>query len=510
MGTGDRAPSFPVGDQGPRRGLRAARRVRREPPQGPPSGGDHLAAAARVRLRGLFYGRLNYITILHFGHVYKYHKETAKQDRDTDSKDDGAKTKSWINKILTRFPENASIYDYSQVQYINSTTKLTIRCVKCQKDFTQAPNNHYSGQGCPLCHKPKPRTKEAFLDILWKKHPNNRLRYDYQLTNYKKSMQKITIACRKCKQSFKQSPHAHMQGDGCPKCAVEQRRSNIHDFIQKIYKIHPQNKYFYDYSNVTYVTNNKKIAIVCKTCHYEFKQRPYSHMQGNGCPKCANNRRKSNTQQFINKIYETHPQNKQLYDYTKVKYVTNATKVCILCKTCKHEFYQTPNQHLSLNQGCPNCASPKMEKAMLHILKKLNLFFIKEKIIFIPQKTHQHIGKYRKYDFYIPKYHLLIELDGTMHFKDILHFNSTTKKVICNDLFKNALATNSLPKTMQLHPYNVLRIDYKQNVQSMETLLQKTITNIENNQWQGSITFSDLSFYSHFYSKYYKHTKLFE
>ena len=59
-----------------------------------------------------------------------------------------------------------------------------------------------------------------------------------------------------------------------------------------------------------------------------------------------------------------------------------------------------------------------------------------------------------------------------------------------NDLFKNTLATNSLDGTNYntLNCYNLLRIDYQQTLQSMETLLLNTIANIQNNNWQGFIT----------------------
>ena len=179
-------------------------------------------------------------------------------------------------------------------------------------------------------------------------------------------------------------------------------------------------------------------------------------------------------------------------------------------------FKQSPDNHLKGN-GCPCCADtiplttaqfqqkvlrkyPQMEK----ILLKNRLEFIKEKCIKIPQTTHSHSGKLRRYDFYIPKYNLLIELDGTFHFKHIAHFNTSVKKIINNDLFKNALATNSLDGTnYTLNCYNLLRFDYQQTSQSMETLLLNTIANIQNNKWQGFITLSDFAFYSKFYTKYY-------
>lgn len=45
------------------------------------------------------------------------------------------------------------------------------------------------------------------------------------------------------------------------------------------------------------------------------------------------------------------------YDYSKVEYITNSTKVCIICPT-HGEFWQRPSKHL-LKQGCPKCKSAK-------------------------------------------------------------------------------------------------------------------------------------------------------
>jgi very-short-patch-repair endonuclease len=41
-------------------------------------------------------------------------------------------------------------YDYSQVEYINSKTKINIIC-KIHGLFTQKENNHLKGYGCPEC-----------------------------------------------------------------------------------------------------------------------------------------------------------------------------------------------------------------------------------------------------------------------------------------------------------------------------------------------------------------------
>ena len=42
-------------------------------------------------------------------------------------------------------------YDYSKVEYVNNSTEVTITCPK-HGDFSQTPNHHMLGSGCPLCN----------------------------------------------------------------------------------------------------------------------------------------------------------------------------------------------------------------------------------------------------------------------------------------------------------------------------------------------------------------------
>lgn len=59
------------------------------------------------------------------------------------------------------------------------------------------------------------------------------------------------------------------------------------------------------------------------------------------------------TQQFIEKARKIHGDK---YDYSKVEYVNNSTKVCIICPI-HGEFWQTPSHHIhkAHPRGCPKC-----------------------------------------------------------------------------------------------------------------------------------------------------------
>ena len=41
-------------------------------------------------------------------------------------------------------------YLYDKVNYVNTSTKVTITC-PIHGDFKQTPNNHLQGQGCQKC-----------------------------------------------------------------------------------------------------------------------------------------------------------------------------------------------------------------------------------------------------------------------------------------------------------------------------------------------------------------------
>ncbi|MDE5889115.1 MAG: hypothetical protein K2H20_03750, partial [Bacilli bacterium] len=153
----------------------------------------------------------------------------------------------------------------------------------------------------------------------------------------------------------------HLRGGGCPVCAqisrTNKRRDNTKTFIEKAKQKHGEK---YDYSKVNYVDSKTKVCIICKE-HGDFLIKPNNHLNGNGCSECGILKRTqkitSNLVEFIEKARKVHGDK---YDYTKVVYTNNHTKVCIICP--EHgEFWQEPNYHLC-GQGCPECGKLKSIK----------------------------------------------------------------------------------------------------------------------------------------------------
>jgi len=125
-------------------------------------------------------------------------------------------------KSIKEFIEDAivihgNLYDYSEVNYINSKTNVVIICKKHGK-FEQTPSNHYKF-GCQQCgwesiSYKKTCTLDHFVEKANKVYDN---KYDYTDTKYIDSYTDIIIKC-KTHGNFKKKPNKHLQGSGCPKC----------------------------------------------------------------------------------------------------------------------------------------------------------------------------------------------------------------------------------------------------------------------------------------------------
>ena len=123
-------------------------------------------------------------------------------------------------------------------------------------------------------------------------------------------------------------------------------------FIELAKKVHGTK---YDYSKVKYENSKTKVCIICPK-HGEFWQKPASHLNGRGCQECYNERRgeirKKTENEFLNELKNIFSDK---YDYSKLKYVDDHTKVCLICP--EHgEFWMTPSHLLGRKKGCPKCS----------------------------------------------------------------------------------------------------------------------------------------------------------
>ena len=192
-------------------------------------------------------------------------------------------TKSFIEKAKKKHGDNK--YDYSKVEYVNNITNVSIIC-KIHGIIEQSPSDHLRSVGCHKCGRVNAinhitKTTEEFIINSKIIHGNL---FDYSKVEYVNNITKVSIIC-KIHDVFEQSPHAHLNGSGCLKCCIENRKTKTTEqFIKDSILVH---KKCYDYSKVVYVNSITKVSIICKI-HGEFEQSPNAHLSKNGCNFCVN------------------------------------------------------------------------------------------------------------------------------------------------------------------------------------------------------------------------------
>ena len=324
------------------------------------------------------------------------------------------KKAKFIEKAKNRHGDK---YDYSKVEYINSTTKVCIIC-KEHGEFWQTPQGHVRGQGCPKCANIKRGDTfrsdgDTFVKRATVLHDG---KYIYDKDSYINAMTKVPILCLK-HGTFWMTPMNHLLGQGCPKC--NGRGLNTEEIIELFKEKHGDS---YDYSKVVFTKMHEKVCIICKE-HGEFWQTPSKHLLGQGCPKCSGIKkakgRTLTTNDFIEKSSKIH-NNKYVYDKTEYKGTYDSLTI-----TCPihGDFTQRANDHLN-GHGCPICGN-NMSLAEKEIEDYVKSFGIKTET-----KVRGILSNNKEIDILIPELSIGIEYDGLKwhsdEFKDKnYHLNKT-------------------------------------------------------------------------------------
>ena len=264
------------------------------------------------------------------------------------------------------------------------------------------------------------------------------------------------------------------------------KRLTTEEFKLKLEQENPTVELLSEYNG-----NKNYITVRCKIDGNVWETKPNWLKRGSRCSVCyhkLNGEMRRNTlEYFISKAREIHGDR---YDYSKVKYVNNKTKVCIICP--EHgEFWQRPDKHL-MGHGCTYCFSSfrqtteqfiakarkihgdrydysktvygknyrdpvciicpehgefwqKPEKHLMgHGCQKCNysslerdieLFLTENNINFIPQQKFKWLGL-QSLDFYLPDYNIAIECQGEQHFNGWFKDTNDKEVIINRDIKK--------------------------------------------------------------------------
>jgi len=174
-------------------------------------------------------------------------------------------------------------YDYSVMEYKNSSNKIKIICPK-HGVFEQLASNHRQGKGCLTCGVISRKQKQSSTTIKFinKANKTHGYKYDYSLVKYKNNSTKVNIICSE-HGVFNVTPNSHIsKRSGCMACYINKMRLGLDEFVRLSSLVH-DNKY--QYHLVNYLNSRTKVKIICPK-HGEFTQSPHSHLKGHGCSSC--------------------------------------------------------------------------------------------------------------------------------------------------------------------------------------------------------------------------------
>lgn len=290
----------------------------------------------------------------------------------------------------------------------------------------------------------KRKTHEEFEKEFSKIHPNYKL-----LSRYTGAHSPIEILCDK-KHIWKVKASTSLRCN-CGEChklfKYNQKTTDIlkKELVENNIKASPLEEY---------KGARTKIWFQCLECKdHKFQSTPDNLLnKTKRCPLCANqiggeNHRKAITN--INNLFSTvHPEYVEyLVDKSLAsKYSYGSHKKAEwICNDCNNSFTQTFKEISARGIICPYCSKWKSypNNFMKNILNQLEIDYISE---YSPEWI-----KPKRYDFYIPKLNIIIEMDGAFHFIERQKSNLTLDEVKSMDNYKESIALQ--------HGIKVIRID---------------------------------------------------
>jgi len=199
-------------------------------------------------------------------------------------------TQEFIKMSIELFTDK---YNYSKTNYVKMKDKVIIICNEHKIEFLQTPDKHLSSKtgGCPKCNTiGKGRlTNKLFVEKSNSIHSN---KYDYSITEYIKSNEKVKISCKK-HGTFEINANSHLNGRGCSKCGgnYKYKISELLDIYNNMYI-----GYTYDFSG--YKNIKSRILVKCDI-HSQFETSAELLLNGYGCSSCG---KKSTGEEKVSEI----------------------------------------------------------------------------------------------------------------------------------------------------------------------------------------------------------------
>lgn len=300
-------------------------------------------------------------------------------------------------------------------KYINAKEKVLCECVFCHKDLWISPDNIYKNVGCNDCSSKASGILKInnMRDEFYKraKERNNKL---IVVGPYNGAEEKVHCICVTCGDDVYALPGSILANHGCKKCATEgNRQRSARDpvlFRKQLSLINPD-----DIMIGEYVNSNTKIDMQCSKCDEIYSKYPYDLLNREKCPKCSlewvNMMKRMSIGTLQKRLDDILPGTEAIGEY-----INQNTPIMVRCKE-GHQWESTP-KNLLAGHGCPICRGGRSSAETL-----VTNYLLDCDVPFKSPMTFDGLvgvgGKPLSYDFYLPDYNCLIEIQGDQHIRPI-------------------------------------------------------------------------------------------
>lgn len=259
---------------------------------------------------------------------------------------------------------------------------------------------------------PKKILKEEFEYRIKERFPDEKVR----LINYKKASAPCDYTCLNCEQDFHiyKASELLRKKHLCNQCfSIKGRGEKTKEKQEMALKILKEKDLCFlgwGYNNKFYKST---IKLQCQKCKGRFEFQLVYFLNKQSCPYCGYNAKHLTTQGFKTRIPDDIT---LLEDYKGID-----CKVLFRHEKCGFIWKTSPHNIIN-GCGCPKC-NKKRSKGE----QKIETWLKDQRILYETEKIFDWSFQ-KRYDFYLPKYQLVIEYMGIQHFKEVPFFSKTLEE----------------------------------------------------------------------------------
>jgi very-short-patch-repair endonuclease len=356
-----------------------------------------------------------------------------------------------------------------------SHKKFWFDCSSCNHSFDTNLYHVVGGCWCPFCSGNKLCNETECITCFEKSFASHEKSKYWSNKNtekprnvFKSSDKKFWFDCSSCNHSFDTNLYRIVNGIWCPYCSNPPKQlcteKECIQCFEKSFASHEKSKYWSSKNTEkprnVFKSSNKKFWFDCIDCNHAFDSSLGNIVGRRWCPYCSNPPKQlcNETEciQCFEKSFASHEKSK----YWSTKNIVNPRNIFKLthvkfwfdCPVCKHTFYSQLS-HIVNERWCPFCKNKTETKLYEKILTTHSSLIRQFRQDWCKNKNPL------PYDFCIPEYKIIIELDGVQHFQQVSNWSSPEEQFE-NDKFKEECANNNGYSVIRLLQEDVMNDTY--------------------------------------------------